>query len=523
MELWNRPWALLTRRESDCRLSLEGHKRIIGSEHRAPLWIYDRSDHSLLINGTTTGGEKVRGFDHTEQKRQLIHAPLPLKRQQSLSVALGEKETQIEWATLPDRPPPKQQPQNEDEKAGHALFLRAFTVWDRLLDVDAALADPANLWQELRRRWTTDDVSEPQMDIIVRHAIKLKQTLDTLERLPRRILRRTHKQVSLSRVQELDRRSMTWLVRQPGLTLAERAGDRQAILAVAREENFDTLENRVLRSYCELASFVALDYLSRNKGKLKSRRAVIVNSFGGRCKRLGRELETRGVRLAHPGITPNFVLQQNPLYHNVWEAWGQLLNRESVIDDLWRWQGRSWEEYCALAIMVALVGIPGAKLVASAPIIFRSEQKRGRWLRNDNPLGAFYLEEQGIVIEVRFDMAKPGADRSDFAAPIWISVGKTGEIADFLSYVAVWPIWDHEGGLVHGEAGEVESLLNPLKKKTRIAAAVVMRPAKDSSNQHEINGSVLALEVGTQGTALQVAIERLSTFFASLLAAGENK
>ena len=47
------------------------------------------------------------------------------------------------------------------------------------------------------------------------------------------------------------------LVRQPGETLAERAGPSQRIRAVTRHQNFDTLENQVLRSYAELARSVA--------------------------------------------------------------------------------------------------------------------------------------------------------------------------------------------------------------------------------------------------------------------------
>ena len=523
MELWNSPWALLTATSAGHRIKLEAQKLIIGSEHRSPLLVYDRSGHQVLVNGSETGGEQVRGFDHSEQKRRLLQAPLPLKSNQPLLVSINGVETQIEWSTLPERPAAKHIPQTDSEKAGHELFLRAFTVWDRLLDVDAALSDPANLWTELRRRWTNDDLTEPQMDIIVRHAVKLKKVIDFLERLPRRILRRTHKQVPLSRVQELDRRSMTWLIRQPGHSLAERAGDRQAILAVAREENFDTLENRVLRSYCELASFIATDYIARNKSKYKTRRAILVDNFGRRCKRLGRELQSCGVRLADPGTLPNFVLQQNPQYHQVWEAWGELLNRESVMDDLWRWQGRSWEEYCALAVMVALIGISGAKLVASAPLIFRSEQTRGRWLQHDNPLGAFYLEKQGLVVEVRFDMSKPGAERSDFAAPIWVSFGRVGDVSDFLSYVAIWPIWDHKGGLVAGEASEVAKLLKPFEKKTRISAAVIMRPPHENTDLFETEGSVLSVCLDTQGAALQKGLERLSIFFESLLTAGVKR
>jgi len=68
---------------------------------------------------------------------------------------------------------------------------------------------------------------------------QLLPTLDLLDRAPPH-LARTHRMIPLARVQEIDRRAMTWLVRQPGETTAERAGNRQRISAIAREENFDT-------------------------------------------------------------------------------------------------------------------------------------------------------------------------------------------------------------------------------------------------------------------------------------------
>ena len=59
----------------------------------------------------------------------------------------------------------------------------------------------------------------------------------------------SEKKCSLDRVQEMDRASMRWLSKQPGTTLAQRAGSDQRVLAIVRKENFDTLENRVLHAY----------------------------------------------------------------------------------------------------------------------------------------------------------------------------------------------------------------------------------------------------------------------------------
>lgn len=522
VELWGRPWAMVEFK-SRHRRTVEGTQLIIGEDHRAGLWLFVPSGKPMVVNGTTKTGEPVRGFDHSTSPRTLLQLPLPLRRHPRTSIQVAGNDVILEWQSVPERPPTKHTPQTEGEKAGHDLFLRARSVWDRLRDVDSALGDPAHLWDELRRRWTTDEYSEPQMDVIVRQASSLRRTIEELDKVPRRILRRIHKQVPLSRVQELDRRSMTWLVRQPGTSLAERAGDRQSILAVAREENFDTLENRVLRAYGELAAFVASDYLARNVGKRNSRRAELVESYGRRCRRLARDLAEKGVRLAEPGVMPNFVLQQNPRYNQIWNAWDELVKRERESDDLWRWQGRSWEEFCALAVMVALVGIPGAQLVVSAPLTYRREQERGRWVDHDNPLGAFYLQDQGLVVEVHFAATRPGTTRSDFAAPIWISVGKIGAIDGFLSNIPVWPIWDHQGGLVSGETVELQTVIQ-LGRKARISAALVLRPtALNEDAEIDQIGAAVGISIGTQGAPLSRAIEYMSAFFSSLIIGGAKQ
>jgi hypothetical protein len=488
----------------------------VDSAHRAALWLYVPEQADRVSHRLASIGEQVAGFSSDRGERALSLLPLPIRRSPPLVLPTGSGAAEIAWRSAPERPSSKLDPQTSDELAAHRLMLRAEAVWDRLCDVETALADPAQLWQELQRRWTEKDVHiPPRMDLIVHHASMLSRILDELDRAPRRILRRTHQQVPISRVQEFDRRSMTWLIRQPGETLAERAGDRQRILAVARQENFDTLENRVVRAYSELAWHVARDYVERNARKRQTRRAAKVREYQRRCKRLARDLADRGVRLAEPGVAPNFVLQQNPRYHAVWVAWQELLKRDRILDEVWRWQARSWEEFCALAVMVALVCVPGSRLIASAPLSFLDEQQRGSWIGHDNPLGVFHLPQQGIVIEVRYRMANPDTRLRDFAAAIWVRIGRVGDAVAFLSNVAVWPIWDIEGGLVDGEHREIEQLL-PLGRQAHLRGGMVLRPAKGEEPETYQSNGVLTATIGTEGGALSDGIAAITAFLLSL-------
>jgi Domain of unknown function (DUF2357) len=292
------------------RVALRGQDIEISDNHAASIWLYEANGERATVNGRQDATEPVSGFESGDEERRLSIIPLPIRSTPGITVSPPGLSIKIHWPSAPERPPTKLEPLTEKEKEAHHLLLRAQAVWGRLRDVETALGDPASLWQELRRRWTEDgDSVPPSMDVIAQHAFALWRTIEELARSPRRILRRTHRQIPISRVQELDRRAMTWLVRQPGETLAERAGDQQKILAVAREENFDTLENRVLRAYCELPSHAARDCLELNRTKLLTTRARKVDAFGRSSQRLARYLADHGVRLADPGVTPNFVLQ----------------------------------------------------------------------------------------------------------------------------------------------------------------------------------------------------------------------
>ena len=436
--------------------------------------------------------------------------PLAVRRDPGAVVSLPDGRGTVRWPTAPERFRDQREPQTDDEKSGHALMLRAKAVWDRISDVDDALADPARLWTLLNNRWTGTNTQEPRMDVIVKQARELSRILDALEKRPRRILRRVNRQTPVGRVQEIDRRSMLWLARQPGETLAERAGDDQRILAVVREENFDTLENRVLRAYGELASRHGRDYLARNKTRRMSRRAIMVEAFAKKSQRLARELAARGVRAAEPGVTPNFVLQQNPLYHDVWQGWRELLETKRTDDELWRWQARSWEEFCGLAVMVALIGVPGASVVASAPIWFRDEHHRGRLIEADSPLGVIFLPGLSLIVEVQLGHA--GGSTANFAAPIWLRIGRMGEGTGFLSRFPIWPIWSPTAGLSLGEIDEVGRVVEH-GRADMIRGGVVIRPAAGhEASVHELRGDVLALTLGTEGAALANALSTLTVY-----------
>lgn len=522
-ELWYRPWAL-AETSGRHRVALSVGDQSVRPDHRAALWLYAPAAGSIRSATKSDTLEPVAGFELEGGSRSLALAAVPLRRNAPTRVLTTSGPVTLSWPAALERPSSTLEPKTDSERLAHALMLRGESVWDRLHEVETALTDPVNLWAELQKQWAEDDdESDPRMDIIVRHALQLSRTLDELDRAPRRVLRRTHEMVLLDRVQEMDRRAMSWLVRQPGETLAERAGDSQRVLAVTRQENFDTLENRVVRAYAELASHVARDYLERNRRKRLSRRVLKVKEFGKRAKRLGRDLAARGVRRAEPGVTPNFVLQQNPRYHAVWEAWQELLTRERLLDELWSWQHASWEEFCALALLVAIGTIPGAKLIASAPLTFRDEQHHGSWVAHDNPLGVFHLPDQQLVVDVQYRMGMRSEAQADLGTQLWIRFGHTDDPAGFHKYAPVWTMWDMVGESAPNDLDEVAGFLPRFRSAQVVAGLIVRTAAKEDASAIERRNTVTSIELGPQGAALRDGIAFMAQFVSALLARETRK
>ena len=288
---------------------------------------------------------------------------------------------------------------------------------------DEALDDPTNVWNRLRLAWKrAEQESNPRMAEIVRQANELVPILKSLEKKVRRVLRRTRQFVPLDRVQEMDRSSMRWLSKQPGTTLAERAGSNQRILSVVREENFNTLENKVLLAYSVLAEKVARDWLRENNHARHTQRFLAVDGFRRYCRKFSRALIELGVGEAIAGVTPNYVLTQNKEYKAVFLSWEKLLRHESLLDDLWAWQAETWSDFSVLAIILSIDALDEAELIAQSPILWRAEARNGRWFEQENPIAVFWLKDTRRIIEIQSRPLKPGPAMVDSRAHVALRI-----------------------------------------------------------------------------------------------------
>jgi hypothetical protein len=344
--------------------------------------------HSVLMRSILRG-----------EKTELLLHPYPKTTTAQNPVRTG----------FPLRPRGSKENETEEEAYSRDLLRRMNEVLARVQELGESLDDPSNVWPKLRKAWErAENEEDPRMAEIVRQAQSITPRLRYLEPRIRRVLRRTRELTPLDRVQEMDRASMRWLVRQPGQTIAERAGASQRILATVRRENFDTAENRVLNAYVRLASQVGREWMREHPGAKSSRRYGQVSSFSKYCRGMARWLDEAGVGVAEAGVTPNYVLMQEPNYRAVYDAWLRLLHEEKVLDDLWAWQAETWTDFSVLAIVLALDELEDAELLAQSPIVWRSEASLGRWFNQDRPIAVFWLKSLNRIVEIQARPEAPG-------------------------------------------------------------------------------------------------------------------
>lgn len=530
------PWAVMGPAESRRELSSEGAALDVGAVV-SPL-LFSHGPGSVHLNGRTDAAEPLVSSTPGQRERWRIwDLPVPLHaaETQTLRRSSWRADISFTWRNGVDRPTHRDDEESGEQEPGWPWHRFLMAVTARMQDFRAALPGiegPSEadvpLDYVLDRWIEPEGMREPTMDVLVRHAEEHRTRWSDIADHPRRLLNRRREAISLSRVQDLDTQCMEWLSRQPGTTLAERAGGRQRILALARYENRNTLENRVFRDLLERTGAACREYLELDRGRSArseaggSRRSTMVRQYGRECRRLSMALEAEGVRRAMHVAQPNYVLLHDNRYRYVWKAWQEIIRHERVLDDLWRWQRRSWAEFCRMAVVVALQVDPRVRCVAASPLLFRPEHSRGEWLLHDDPVAVFLHEERQCVAEV-FCAGAPGVpdDLKKLAADTWLRCSELS--GDAVRLLPVWAVHDLSGGDRGVELTDLtasaDQALRRLNRGEEVAGGAVCLSHLDPHGEVQEAGTALVkgFAFGPWDRQLSRALERMGGDLWSLM------
>ncbi len=133
---------------------------------------------------------------------------------------------------------------------------------------------------------------QPVYSLIVRISEELSALLPKLSNTLRKILFTKRQMLPVNRVNELDAACMRWIVRQPGESLYEKASSNNfKLMGLSRNEQYDLLENRVLKDFlyrCRSRASDYIEFFSKNGTKdfSDSDRIKKVNRYKNICSDL---------------------------------------------------------------------------------------------------------------------------------------------------------------------------------------------------------------------------------------------
>lgn len=494
---------------AECRLELMRHRHQPFSGDESIQWQRTKWRYWLLPTAYSRGDEslalRIIGQDGSSTIRQL-----------RIGGNLGHHD-----------PAHPQDEANERALNREMLIAVIVDMISQLLDIDVAeQAAQGRMRGWVRTSWrqvaeklaAKRDVAEPRMALIVRHARDLHRLVGELGRHPRRVLARDRRLQPVHRIQQMDSACLSWYVRQPGRTPVEKAGSRQALLAVVREETIDTPENRVFKDFLQRSVQAAEVYLTANRNLSGSTRYGEVSRYGRGCAALLR-LPTFATVRSLPGLAkPNYVLTSDQRYRRVWDAYQALLHRQNEVDEAWTWQGRLWADLVTMAVLTALLNADGETL-ALAPLYLRREQDRGRWLAVHGCAGVFAIDDHVLMVYAADTACAEIRARYAPLAPTLIVTRDRiggGHARDIL----VWSV-AHTGTDAVGLQSLVEDAAQALANWHRdpshrsVHALLVMTPESENSPLFSVGrGNVQGVVLPLVGEGFSAAIGQLAHFIA---------
>ena len=234
--------------------------------------------------------------------------------------------------------------------------------------------------ESLTDRLTLDTNDEPPQQLVSVIANQHLSLIEALISSMRKILRRKRDMVSISAVQQVDAHCLRWLARQPGHQAQEKAGSRQKLMAVVREETRNTLENRVLKDFIYRVEILARRYLQQNESRypassqvkeVKRLRSCLINAL--------RLPEIQGLPTMKVLVQPNYVLLHDARYSKLWELYRLVLAHTRMSEIVWPKRHRLFAEIFLIWVITRL------------NLEFKSFYELSYWIKEMPTNGCFFV------------------------------------------------------------------------------------------------------------------------------------
>lgn len=259
---------------------------------------------------------------------------------------------------------------------------------------------------ELLKQYCSDDINRKR-SLILSIAQKAPPILRRLAPKLRKSLLNTRKLLPVERVNELDGKCLEYLLRLEGDDLREKAQkNKMRILGLTKEETYNLLENRVLKDFLErcitkVAKYQReeLDFVNQNKLFTNQEQNKQLQMFRQRCLDLSQNSVLATVHRQTTLPKPNFVLQKDHDYKQIWSMYLDLIREKRALDQSLVCQQNLFQDVCELLLNTALCHL--STLTESAPFSLKAlcssnlmvglEQRNGHRVKLGCAAGPFMI------------------------------------------------------------------------------------------------------------------------------------
>lgn len=178
----------------------------------------------------------------------------------------------------------------------------------------------------------------------------------------RKVLIRERAKVPIGNVQQVDSHCLRWLTTQPGRNAVEKAGIKQRILAIIRNDNYNTLENRVFKDFLLRVEHEASIYIKKYSNRFSGHKTIKdVDKLRRICSHGLREPIMESVGAMRELPVPNYVLRQERRYSKIWKAYCELIRQADIAVRLWEQRDRLTETFEKMRYETEFQNDPRAK------------------------------------------------------------------------------------------------------------------------------------------------------------------
>ena len=281
------------------------------------------------------------------------------------------------------------------------------------------------------------NLEEAKLPLVVslERQYKLTHNLRLISTKLRHQLRRKPEMMSVGKLQEMDEYCLRDYVRKPGKTAAEKAGSKQQLMGIKREEDYNTPENKFLVYCCRLLHLSCRQYRETGNTQYQEEVVKIQRSIDWFYQL--PEVKTIQTQQYH-FTKPNYVLQQNPIYRQFYQGYLDYLQKRYLTQKIWSYRQRLLSDWVGVSLLATLTHFSGSYVSPLGSLPVSKTPEYGEYLNRENP--------DPIIIFLRdrvyqFQLRKPTTEETlcDWLLTVTVNWLDSETVED--QQLKIWNFW----------------------------------------------------------------------------------